>query len=198
MIVLRGWLALLLVAGCHGEPDPPSEPRREAPVEAPVEAPPPPEDREAVRLGVPPELLHRAREEAAGLERLPASLRQQAIERGRERGSPPYDGLRREIAAHENARVSYEGHVGLVRPAGTGLWILALQTRRDGERWLDPLYVLSVVPPGLPRDGGATARIDGWVVGERTIGRNALPLIVAFHVERSPEPAEPSAGSPPE
>jgi hypothetical protein len=77
-----------------------------------------------------------------------------------------------------------------VRSAGPRLWILALHTRRDGERWRDPLYVLSVVPPRLPPDGGATARIDGWVVGERTIGRHALPLIVAYHVERTDAPPE--------
>jgi hypothetical protein len=69
-----------------------------------------------------------------------------------------------------------------VRPAGENLWILALRTRSEGRAWRDPLYVLSVVRPGL--EAGASARIDGFVAGERTIGRHALPLIVAFHIER--------------
>lgn len=142
------------------------------------------EREEVVHLGVPPGLMTRAREEAAGLGRLPESLRRRALERGRERGSPPYESLRTSTSAHEGARVTYEGRVSLARSAGTGLWILALQTRADAERWRDPLYVLSVVPPGLPPEGGARARIDGWVVGARTIGRNTLPLVLAFQLER--------------
>jgi len=62
---------------------------------------------------------------------------------------------------------------------------MALQTRRDGARWRDPLYVLSVVAP--PANIGR-ARIDGFVVGRRTIGRHALPLIVAFHIEPAQRP----------
>lgn len=85
--------------------------------------------------------------------------------------------------------------MGLVRSAGPRLWIMALHTRRDGNAWRDPLYVLSVVPPGVPPDGGATARVDGWVVGERTIGRHPLPLMVAYHVERTGEPPDPSERS---
>ncbi len=170
--------ALAVVASCT-EPAPTDPPSAEV---APTTAPPARE--EAGRLDVPPGLLQRARDEAAGLDRLPASLRQRALERGRERGSPTYESLRRDTAAHEHQRVSYEGHVSFVGPAGAGLSIMALSTRREGERWVDPLYVLSVVPPGVPASGDASARIDGWLVGERTIGRHALPLVVAFHVER--------------
>jgi hypothetical protein len=139
---------------------------------------------EGVRLGVPSETIHRARLEARGLDRMSEGLRAQALERGRARESPSYAELRAGAEAHRDARVSFEGRVGLVRPAGPGLFIMALSTRRDGERWRDPLYVLSVVPPEIPE--GATARIDGWVAGERTIGRHALPLVVAFHVEAAP------------
>lgn len=169
---------LLLVLGCTEERAT-SEAAPEAEVPAEPEAEP--RDEEGVRLGVPAQTIHRARREALGLERMPESLRRQAIERGRERGSPSYAELRRDPSAHENARVSYEGEVGLARPAGERLWILALRTRQDGERWIDPLYVLSVVPPEVPEHG--RARVDGWVVGERTIGRHALPLVVAFAIE---------------
>jgi hypothetical protein len=112
---------------------------------------------------------------------MPASLRAQVLERAR--GTIDYAELRAHADAHANERVSYEGNVGLARPAGDHLWIVALQTRRDGERWTDPLYVLSVVHPGVPPAGGVRARVDGWVVGERTIGSHALPLVVAFAIE---------------
>lgn len=166
----------LLSAGCVDE-------RASAP--APREQQRPHRDdaerEEAVRLGVPAATIHRARREAVGLDRMPESLRRHALERGRERGSPAYVELRRDPSAHENERVSYEGEVGLAREAGERLWIVALRTRRDDARWTDPLYVLSVVPPNVPEH--ARARVDGWVVGERTIGRHALPLIVAFAIE---------------
>ena len=35
--------------------------------------------------------------------------------------------------------------------------------------------------------GGALVRVHGWVVGERTIGRHALPLVLAYAVEPEPE-----------
>lgn len=165
-------LMALGLAGCAEEPPAPPVVPQEAPREEPV------------RLGVPPETIHRARLEARGLERLSESLRAQALERGRAREEPSYAALRADADAHRDARVSLEGRVGLVRPAGPGLFIMALSTRREGERWRDPLYVLSVVLPPIPE--GATARIDGWVVGERTIGRHALPLVVAFHVAPAP------------
>ncbi len=137
-----------------------------------------------MHLGVPPEAIHRARLEARGLGRVPESLRAQVLERARE--TIEYAELRAHPDAHANERVSYEGNVGLARPAGDRLWIVALQTRADGERWTDPLYVLSVVPP--PQIG--RARIDGWVVGERTIGQHALPLIVAFAVDQARDQAQ--------
>ncbi|HEY8431903.1 MAG TPA: hypothetical protein VIL20_26180 [Sandaracinaceae bacterium] len=175
---MRWAIALALaLAGCaeDAQPAPEGVPQHEARyADAPVEA-------EGVRLGVPPRAIHRARREAEGLARMPESLRRRALERGRERGSPSYAELRRDPSAYEDARVSYEGDVGLVRPAGERLWILALRTRREGDRWTDPLYVLSVVPPGVPER--TRARIDGWVVGERTIGRHTLPLVVAFAIE---------------
>jgi hypothetical protein len=169
---------ILLVLGCAQEPvaEPAPEPTPEVRVEAP------PED--AVRLGVPAETIHRARLEARGLARLSASLRGQALESGRTRSSPTYAELRADADAHHDARVSFDGRVGLVRPAGPGLFIIALSTRQDGARWRDPLYVLSVVPPEVPE--GGLARVDGWVVGERTIGRHALPLVMVFHVEPVP------------
>lgn len=169
---MRWALACLLVLGCAEEV---------APVEAvaPVEEAAPAE--EGVRLGVPAETIHRARLEARGLERMSEGLREQALERGRAREAPSYVELRAGAEAHRDARVSFEGRVGLVRPAGPGLFIVALSTRRDGERWRDPLYVLSVVRPEVRE--GAIARFDGWVAGERTIGRHTLPLVVAFSVE---------------
>lgn len=172
---MRWALALVLVLGCAEEPVAPLAP----PV---VQEIAPAED--GVRLGVPAETIHRARLEARGLDRMSESLRAQALEHGRAREAPSYAELRAGADAHRDVRVSFEGRVGLVRPAGPGLSIVALSIRRDGARWRDPLYVLSVVPTDVPE--GAIARFDGWVVGERTIGRHALPLVVAFHVERAP------------
>lgn len=170
------WIAasLIALAGC-------AEERADEPAARAEAAPREPDD--AVHLGAPADLIHRARLEARGLERMPEALRARALAHGRERGTVPYAELRAHADAHASERVSYEGDVGLARSAGERLWILALRTRRDGERWIDPLYVLSVVPPHVPPVGGVRARIDGWVAGERTIGHHALPLVVAFHVE---------------
>ncbi len=172
----RALVLALLLAGCVEEE---ASPPREVPAASAPDADD--AEEEGVHLGVPAQTIHRARREVVGLARMPEGLRRQAIERGRERGSPEYAELRADPGAHENERVSYEGEVGLARPAGQRLWIMALRTRREGDRWTDPLYVLSVVPPSVPEH--EVARIDGWVVGERTIGRHALPLVVAFAVE---------------
>jgi len=136
-----------------------------------------------MRLHVPPRSIHRARREAAGLARMPETIRRQTLDGRRAEDQPNYDAIRLDAASHEHASVSFEGRVGFVRPAGPDLWILPLFTRQDGERWVDPLYVLSVVPPDVPPEGGAVARVDGWVVGDRTIGQNTLPLVLAYHVE---------------
>jgi hypothetical protein len=166
--VRRIVLVVLVLSACEAEP-PPSEPP--APAE-PVEQGRP--------LGVPPQMIARARGEAAGLERLPPSLLARALERNREAGSPSYSALARDPSAHAEQHASFEGQLALVRPAGERLWIIALKTRRDGERWTDPVYVLSVVEPGVAE--GSVARVDGWVVGPRAIGRNTLPLIVAYSI----------------
>lgn len=177
-------VALAIVAsGCADDPapdPPPPEARAQQPDEDPAD--------ESLRLHVPPRLIHRARREAVGLLRLPDALRAQTLADRRAEQTLDYRTLRAAPDAHEEASVSFEGHVGLVRSAGPRLWILALMTRSDGDRWVDPLYVLSVVPPELPTDGGAVARVDGWVVGERTIGQHTLPLVVAYHVERASAP----------
>ena len=177
-------LAVPLAFGCAEEPAPAERTEVEAEVERETERPSE-EEGEATRLHVPSRLIHRARREASGLSRMPESLRAQTLADRHEEATLSYADLRAEPDGHEERSVSFEGHVGLVRPAGPRLWILALQTRREGERWVDPLYVLSVIPPDLPPDGGASARVVGWVVGERTIGRNALPLILAYDVERT-------------
>ena len=174
--ILAGLIALS--SACDEPPAPPPE----APAEG-APAPAPPGREEGQRLGVPPEQIRRAREEAAGLARLPEALRRQALEGRAE--SPTYRALRADPDAHAHEAARFEGRVGLARGAGPGLWILALHTRREGERWIDPLYVLSVVEPGVPPDGGVEATVYGWVVGERRIGRHALPLIVAYAVEPS-------------
>lgn len=155
----------LLLSACVEEPAP--EPAPE----------PTPAEPEGQRLGVPPALLARAREEASGLSHLTPALQARALEGRIPAAQPGYGALRRDPAAHAEARVALEGRVGLARPAGEHLWIVALMLRRDGERWVDPIYVLSVVPPP---DEGAVARAYGWVVGERTIGRHALPLVLAY------------------
>lgn len=141
------------------------------------------EPSEALHLEVPPELIHEARREAAGLYRLPRSLRAQTLAERRAEAGPSYAELRAHPDLHERERVSFTGRVGLVRSAGPRLWIMALHTRRDGERWADPLYVLATIPPLIDPDGGVVATIDGWVAGERRIGRHALPLIVAYYIE---------------
>jgi hypothetical protein len=143
--------------------------------------PPAPAPEQGIPLGIPPQTIARARREARGLANLPANLRAQTLERGRSRGSPSFAELAGHTETHVDDRVSYAGRVGLVSPAGDRLWIMALQTRRAGDVWTDPLYVLSVVDPAI--EAGARARIDGWVVGPRRIGRHTLPLIVAFYVE---------------
>ncbi|HJL16699.1 MAG TPA: hypothetical protein RMH99_13635 [Sandaracinaceae bacterium LLY-WYZ-13_1] len=148
---------------------------------------------EPTRLNVPPRTIHRARREAAGLYRMPSGLRGQVLGQRRAEHETTYTALRADPDAHADEGVSFEGRVGLVRSAGPRLWVMALHTRREGARWTDPLYVLSVVPPQLPPDGGAEARVHGWVVGERTIGRHALPLLVAYHVERLDEAADDGA-----
>ncbi|MEZ4338541.1 MAG: hypothetical protein R3B82_18120 [Sandaracinaceae bacterium] len=177
----------LVAAGCQEDP-PPAEPPASAaePAEAAEAAEPPTEGEpgEPLRLGVPPRSIARARQEAAGLYRMPAALRRQTLERRRAQPAPSYAALVEDADAHANERASFEGRVAFVRSAGPRLWILPLQTRRDGERWTDPLYVLSTIPPMLPIEGGSIARVDGWVVGARTIGQNNLPLVVAYHVER--------------
>ncbi len=177
MRAARSILALALVAGACAEDPPPARP---------VEPPAPAEEApEPLRLGVPPRSIARARQEAAGLYRMPAALRRQTLTARRALPAPSYAELVTDADAHASERASFEGRVGFVRSAGPRLWILPLHTRRDGERWVDPIYVLSTIPPLLPVDGGAIARIDGWVVGARTIGQTTLPLIVAYYVERT-------------
>lgn len=148
-----------------------------------------PERAEPLHLEVPPRLIARARREAAGLYRMPPALRRQILERRRAERGPSYQELRDDPTAHAHAGASFEGRVGFVRSAGPRLWIMPFHTRRVGDRWVDPIYVLSTIPPQLPIDGGALARIDGFVAGERTIGRNTLPLIVGYYVERLDAPA---------
>jgi len=146
---------------------------------------------EPTRLGVSPREIARARQEAAGLYRMPLALRAQTLARRREQPAPSYAELRAGADAHATERASFEGHVAFVRSAGPRLWILPLHTRRVGpEQWADPIYVLSTIPPMLPVDGGSTARIDGWIVGDRTIGQNTLPLMLAYYVEQLDAPAE--------
>ncbi len=191
-----GALLLLPLLGACGDPAPPVEPEP-----GPVAGEPAPGEQaderqaderqadeeaagEALRLHVPPEQIHGARREAAGLYQLPRALRAQTLATRRAQPAPSYAELRVDADAHARERVSFTGRVGLVRSAGPRLWILALHTRQDGDRWLDPVYVLCPIPPLLPHDGGAIATIDGWVVGERTIGEHALPLLVAYYVER--------------
>ena len=174
-----GWIALALALSACGQeaaPEPEEPPAAEAPAE-------PAEEEGAVHLGVPAEAIHRARLEARGLARMTDAIRAQVLERGRANATLDYAELRAHPDRHADARVSFEGRIGLARSAGEQLWILALQTREEGDRWTDPLYVLSVVPAEVPAEGGVPARIDGWVVGERTIGRHALPLVVAFSVQ---------------
>lgn len=185
-------LALLsFVSGCAEDPAP-TRPADPPPAEAePVEDGP----GEPLRLGVPPRAIARARQEAAGLYRMPPALRQQTLDSRRALPAPSYAELVADADAHANERASFEGRVAFVRSAGPRLWILPLQTRRDGEQWTDPLYVLSTIPPMLPVEGGSVARVDGWVVGARTIGQNTLPLIVAYHVARlDGEPVDRGAG----
>lgn len=172
--------ALLALACEEAPPEAPEAPPDEPPVAAPQGEP-------AMRLHVPPRLIHRGRREAAGLARMPGAIRRQTLEARRDEDQPTYDAIRLDAASHERAGVSFEGRIGFVRPAGDALWILPLFTRRDGERWVDPLYVLSVVPPELPAEGGAVARVDGWIVGDRAIGQNTLPLVLAYSVERADE-----------
>lgn len=157
-------LALVLALACACDPEPPPEPPRVA-----VE--------EGRALGVPPGMIDRARREATGLARLTPRLRDEALARHRE-GAPSYA----EVSGdpREGDPASFEGQLALIRPAGDRLWILALKTRRDGARWTDPIYVLSVIEPELAE--GATARADGWVVGPRRIGRHTLPLVLAYSV----------------
>ncbi len=173
----RGWsvigVALLTLGAC--EPEAPS---------APPTAPPEAEVGEPLRLGVSPHQIARARQEAAGLYRMPRALRVQTLERRRALPAPTYAELRAGADEHARQRASFEGRVAFVRSAGPRLWIFPLQTRPVGDdAWADPIYVLSTIPPQLPFDGGALARVDGWVVGDRTIGRNTLPLVVAYYVE---------------
>ncbi|MCB9594622.1 MAG: hypothetical protein H6719_17950 [Sandaracinaceae bacterium] len=184
------WLvAALALTACEPEatPDPPA---------AAAEAPADPEVSEPLRLGVPPRAIARARQEAAGLYRMPTALRLQTLERRRALPAPTYAELRADADAHANERASFEGQVGFVRTAGPRLWILPLLTRRSGEQWVDPLYVLSTIPPMLPFEGGVVARIDGWVVGARTIGQHTLPLIVGYHVQPIDPPAEAAPSAP--
>ncbi|MBX3270732.1 MAG: hypothetical protein KF729_10745 [Sandaracinaceae bacterium] len=115
-------------------------------------------------------------------------LRRQTLERRRALEAPSYRALREDASAHVDARASFEGRVDLVRSAGPRLWIFPMMTRADGERWVDPLYVLAVVEPRLP--AGAVARVDGWVVGERRIGQYTLPLIVAYSAEALDAPPQ--------
>lgn len=154
-----------------------------APPSEPVERP------EPLHLEVPPRLIARARQEAAGLYRMPLTLRRQTLERRRAERGPSYEELRADPDAYAHRSASFEGRVGFVRSAGPRLWILPLHTRRAGERWVDPIYVLSSIPPPVPFEGGAIARVDGFVAGERTIGENTLPLIVGYYVERLDGPA---------
>ena len=173
-------MACTVLVACAEDPPsagPPKEPTSGLAGEAEADS------GEATHLGVSAHTLARARREAVGLSRMPPSLRIQTLVRRRQEPQPSYAELRADADAHLDASVSFEGRVGLVRPAGPHLWILALHTRRDGERWVDPLYVLSVLPPRLPADGGARARVDGWAVGPRTIGQHTLPLVVAYEVE---------------
>ncbi|HBQ10596.1 MAG TPA: hypothetical protein DEF51_05180 [Myxococcales bacterium] len=172
-------LTLLLVA-CAEEPAP------DAPTSAASESERP-SDEQGQRLGVPPAQLARARREASGLSHLSPALRRQALAGQDADDQPSYVALRRDADAHADASVHLRGRVGLVRPAGGHLWILALMLRREDAGWRDPLYVLSVVEPDAPPEGGALVRVHGWVVGERTIGRHALPLVLAYAVEPEPE-----------
>lgn len=160
-------IAALVLLACEGEQS--AAPASSAPVV----------EEEGQHLGVPPALIQRARREARGLHRLPPSLREEALVRNRA-GAPSYADLRRDADAHASEPASFEGQIALIRPAGARLWIMALKTRRDGERWTDPLYVLSVIEPTI--EEGAIGRVDGWVAGNRTIGRNTLPLIVAYSI----------------
>ena len=174
----------VLLSGLVGCDEPASrevEARRSAEATNPetVELPDTPS---GLRLEVPPRAIARARQEAAGLARMPAALRAQTLARRREAPAPDYAQLVEDADAHAHERASFEGQVGFVRPAGPRLWILPLFTRRDGARWADPIYVLSTIRPDLPVAGGVVARADGWVVGTRTIGQNTLPLIVAYSV----------------
>ncbi len=191
----RGSLLLALaLVGCAEDPAPPATAAEPAPVEPAEATDEASEPGEPLRLNVPPRAIARARQEAAGLYRMPAALRRQTLAARRELPAPTYAELLSDADAHANERASFEGRVAFVRSAGPRLWILPLQTRRDGERWADPLYVLSTIPPMLPVEGGSVARVDGWVVGARTIGQNTLPLIVAYHVERlDGEPVAPAA-----
>jgi hypothetical protein len=130
-------------------------------------------------LHVPPITIARARRQALGLSQLPPDGRRTALEQGRARGSPSYTELRANADRLADTRASYAGRVSLVRPAGRRLWIVALMTGEN--RRSDPLYALSVVDPSSLE--GRDARVDGWIVGERTVGRYTLPLLVAFYFE---------------
>jgi hypothetical protein len=149
--------------------------------DAPPAGEPAQEEERGEALGVPPGMITRARREAQGLVRLRGRLREEAL--ARHRTNPiVYADLRRDPDAHVDEEASFEGQLALSRPAGDRLWIVALKTRRDGERWTDPLFVLSVTEPDRE---GAIVRIDGWVVGARTIGRNTLPLILAYAISET-------------
>ena len=169
-------LALALLGGCE-DPAPAPSPRPAPP--APVA---PVEEERALHLEVAPRLIARARREAAGLRRMPPGLREQTLARRAEERGPSYAELRADAEAHAEASVVFDGEVGFIGPAGPRLWIIALQTRRRDERWVDPLYVLSTAEPTFAQ--GTIARIHAWVVGERTIGRHTLPLVLAYSVER--------------
>ena len=132
---------------------------------------------------MPAELIHEARRESTGLYQLTPALRAQTMASRREEPAPSYAALREDVDAHARERVSFTGRVGLVRSAGPRLCIMALHTRQEGDAWRDPLYVLAVIPPLIDPEGGVVATIDGWVVGERTIGQHTLPLIVAYYIE---------------
>ncbi|MGE0789955.1 MAG: hypothetical protein AB7S26_30050 [Sandaracinaceae bacterium] len=177
MTALRSFavFALLLTGGCDGADAP-----------TPVEPPPPPttdDVEEPLTLGVPPEMIHEARREAAGLYRLPRSLRAHTLEERRAAAAPAYAELLADADAHARERVTFTGEVSLVRSAGPRLWIMVMKTREADARWVDPIYVLATIPPSVPPDGGIVATIDGWVVGEREIGQHTLPLIVAYYIE---------------
>ena len=180
---------LLVLAGCEEAPAP-TPPSESEPAEtSETSEAEGSEISEPLRLGVPPRLIARARQEAAGLYRMPRGLRRQALEERAAENAIPYATLRADPDAHAHEGAVFEGRVELVRSAGPRLWIFPLATRRDGERWVDPLYVLSSIPPQLPVDGPSVARVHGFVVGERTIGRNTLPLLVGYYIERLDDPA---------